>query len=66
MSDSARYNAEAGIMQVRFDSGGRGTPNTYAYSGIDAETWNDFMAGRWSEAGTATHWFLTSWGGVRV
>ena len=59
MSDVARYNAEAGIMQVRFASGGRGTPNTYAYSSIDAETWDNFMAGRWSENGTATHWFLT-------
>jgi hypothetical protein len=66
MSDVARYNAEAGIMQVRFASGGRGTPNTYAYSGIDGETWGNFMAGRWSEAGTATHWFLHAWGGVQV
>ena len=67
MSDAARYYPEAGIMQVRFASGGRGgVPNTYAYSGIDPETWNNFMAGRWSENGTATHWFLQAWGGVRV
>lgn len=66
MSDVARYNSEASLMQVRFDSGGRGTPNTYQYDSIDAETWNDFMAGRWVENGTATHSFLTSWGGVRV
>jgi hypothetical protein len=66
MSDSARYNSEAGLMQVRFASGGRGTPNTYQYDSMDPETWNDFMAGRWSENGTATHWFLHAWGGVRV
>jgi KTSC domain len=66
MSDVARYNAETGIMQVRFATGGRGTPNTYAYSSIDEETWDNFMSGRWSENGTATHWFLTPWGGVRV
>jgi KTSC domain len=51
MSESARYNAEAGIIQVRFASGGRGTPNTYEYAAIDAETWDNFMAGRWSENG---------------
>ena len=67
MSDVARYNAEANLMQVRFDSGGRGgVPNTYQYSFIDPETWDNFMAGRWSENGTVTAWFLTSWGGVRV
>jgi KTSC domain len=66
MSESARFNAEAQLLQVRFASGGRGTPNTYAYSSIDEETWNDFMSGRWAENGTATAWFLTSWGGVRV
>jgi hypothetical protein len=67
MSESARWNAEAAIMQVRFASGGRGgVPNVYQYSSIDAETWRDFMAGRWAENGTMTHWFLTSWGGVRV
>ena len=66
MSDAARYNAEAGLMQVRFASGGRGTPNVYQYDSIDPETWNDFMAGRCAENGTATAWFLTSWGGVRV
>jgi hypothetical protein len=57
MSSSARYNAEAASMQVRFASGGRGgVPNTYQYGGIDAETFSDFMAGRWAENGTATHW----------
>jgi KTSC domain len=66
MSDVARYNAEAGIMQVRFASGGRGTPNTYQYAAIDEETWRDFMAGRRSENGTATAWFVNAWGGVRV
>jgi hypothetical protein len=66
MSDAARYNAEAGLMQVRFASGGRGTPNTYQYDSIDANTWRDFMAGRWAENGTATHFFLQGLGGVRV
>jgi hypothetical protein len=67
MSDTARFNAEAGLMQVRFDSGGRGgVPNTYQYSGVDPDTFNDFMAGRWAENGTATHWFLHAWGGVRI
>lgn len=66
MSDSARYNAEAGLLQVRFASGGRGVPNTYQYDSIDPETWTDFMAGRWAENGTATAWFLTNWGGTRV
>ena len=66
MSDAARYNAEANLMQVRFASGGRGVPNTYQYSAIDPKTWNDFLAGRWTENGTATARFLTSWGGTRV
>jgi hypothetical protein len=66
MSDTARYNAETQQLQVRFASGGRGTPNTYQYSGVDPDTFNDFMAGRWAEGGTATHWFLHAWGGVRV
>jgi KTSC domain len=66
MSDSARYNSETGHMQVRFASGGRGTPNVYQYDSIDAEIWNDFMSGRWAENGTATHWLLMNWGGVRV
>jgi KTSC domain len=67
MSDVARYNSEAGLLQVRFASGGSGgVGNTYQYSDVDAETWNDFMAGRWAEDGTATHWFLMNWGGVRV
>jgi hypothetical protein len=64
---TARWNSEANLMQVKFSSGGRGgVPNVYQYDSIDAETWNDFMAGRWAENGTATHWFLTAWGGVRV
>jgi KTSC domain len=46
MSDAARYNAEAEIMQVRFARGGRGTPNVYQYTAIDPETWDNFMAGR--------------------
>ncbi len=67
MSDLARFNAEAGTLQVKFASGGRGgVPNTYQYSGRDEGTWGDFMAGRWSENNTATNWFLHSWGGVRV
>jgi hypothetical protein len=66
MSDVARYNPEAGIMQVRFASGGRGVPNTYQYSGVDAEIWRDFMSGRLSYNGTATAFWLTSRGGVRV
>jgi hypothetical protein len=66
MSDSARYNAEEGIMEVRFASGGRGTPNTYAYDGISPEMFRDFMAGRWAEKGTATHYFLIGWHGVRA
>ena len=66
MSDSARWNSEAQIMEVMFASGERGTPNTHAYTGIDEETWTNFMAGRWAENGTATHWFLHAWSGVRV
>ena len=67
MSDVARFNAEAELMQVRFASGGRGgVPNTYQYGSIDEETWDNFMAGRWSENGTATHFFVHAWGGVRV
>ena len=50
---------------MRFAIGGTGTPNTYEYSSIDQETWADFMAGRWSENGTATHWFLHNWAGCR-
>jgi hypothetical protein len=61
-SDVARYNPEAGLMQVRFTGGGRGgVPNTYQYSSIDAETWDNFLAGRWSENGAATSWFLNAW-----
>jgi hypothetical protein len=66
MSDSARYNAEEGIMEVRFDSGGRGVPNTYAYDGISPEMFRDFMSGRLSYNSTATAYFLKSLGGVRV
>jgi hypothetical protein len=66
MSDTARYNAEAGLMQVRFDSGGRGVPNTYQYDGISPEVWKAFMAGRLGRNGTATYSFLMYWGGVRV
>jgi hypothetical protein len=66
MSDVARYNAEAGFMQVRFASGARRSPNTYQYDGIDGDTFNDLMAGRWAENGTATAWFLTSWSAVWV
>ncbi len=61
MSESARWNSEAQIMEVKFSSG-----NKYQYDSIDAETWQDFMAGRWADNGTATYWFLTNWGGVRV
>ena len=61
MSESARYNAEAQIMEVRFDSG-----HKYQYCGVDPETWHDFMAGRWAENGTATYYFLMGWSGVRV
>jgi hypothetical protein len=43
-----------------------GVGNTYQYDSIDPETWGNFVAGRWSENGTATHWFLTASGGVRV
>jgi hypothetical protein len=66
MSDSARYNVQAGILQVRFDSGGRGVPNTYQYDSIDPPTFKAFMAGRLGRNGTATQSFLVSWGGVRV
>ncbi len=67
MSDAARYYPEAGIMQVRFASGGRGgVPNVYQYDSIDREIWDNFMSGRWSENATATHYFVTAWGGVRV
>lgn len=66
MSESARYNSEAQIMQVRFASGGRGRPNTYAYFCIDEETWENFMAGRWCDNTTATYCFVTNWSGERV
>jgi hypothetical protein len=63
MSSTARYNSDAGLMQVRFASGGRGgVPNIHQYGSIDPETWTDFLFGRWGENGTATAWFLTSWG----
>ena len=38
-------------MHVRFESGGRGTPNTYQYASIDQNTWRDLIAGRWAEMG---------------
>jgi hypothetical protein len=67
MSDTARWNAEAEIMEVRFHDGGRGNNgNTYSYSEIDARTWTDFMAGRLASNGTATHWFLKGLGGTQV
>jgi hypothetical protein len=41
MSESARYNAEEGVMEVRFSSG-----NKYVYDGISPQMFYDFMAGR--------------------
>jgi hypothetical protein len=62
MSDSARYNEEAGIMEVIFENSG----HKYQYTGISPKMFYDFMAGRWAENNTATHAFLMSRGGVRV
>jgi KTSC domain len=66
MSDAARYNQEAGQLDVRFASGGRGVPSTYRYSGITPEVWRDFMSGRLNYNRTATAFWLTSHGGVRI
>jgi hypothetical protein len=67
MSSQATYNEGAGLMRVRFASGGpSGTWNTYQYDGIDRRTWDDFMAGRLGANGTATRAFLTSRGGVQI
>jgi hypothetical protein len=68
MSESARYNAEAGLMQVRFSPGKEGgVGNTYQYDGIAPDTWRSFMAARLGGgSGTATYVFLMSRGGVRI
>jgi hypothetical protein len=67
MSSQATFNEEAGLMRVRFESGGRsGTGNTYQYDGIDRPTWNAFMAGRLGANATATHSFLMGRDGVQI
>jgi hypothetical protein len=67
MSNMARYNGEARLVQIRFASGGRGTPNTYQYRGIGPNEWGNFIAGRLGRNGTATHSVIMGrWQGVRV
>jgi KTSC domain len=66
MSSTARFNVEAGLMQVQFDNSG----SVYQYDGVTPEVFDAFMAGRLGGAVrgsvNATYSFLMGRGGVRV
>jgi hypothetical protein len=65
MGDVARYNPEAGLLQVRFASGAR---NTYQYSNIDQTTWDRYIGGRLGVGGSWPTYIPTMrvWRGVKI